>query len=461
MSTPIKTSSSTTSTGSPRTVSCSSGSLNGEDIIEKLRSTREDVFIKLARMHLLFNIDAVGDTLASLFDEKTKDCDGPKQICDESIRRMNQLINFISQDSNIVQEGIFRRCGSLVRQQELKSKLNQGLSVDLANGQYNVHDCANVLKTFLSELSEPLLTDIFYKINCEIPGITEQKINSALLSPSKKNKKLKKLQLLLLLLPANVRKFVHDLLTLLNKTAAQSELNKMDSRNLSTLFAPHLLFPKEASASEIQQHLIILTDELKFMIDNVNVIFEPPRELVIDAKRESQKLENGDSGDDVVDTVLTFCSRDNLPKQPETAKHLAELYAYISSMPETPRKRTLIKQFNRQNGGITPLSVKKDDSVKHKASNMMKAFGKGIRKGLNLFPGGTPKTPKLSKSCDQLSEKSTPCTGNTRPSWSSETNLAENDKFEENFDNDNSIEMCSTEDVQTPQRTPKKIKITQ
>lgn len=76
MSTPIKTSSSTTSTGSPRTVSCSSGSLNGEDIIEKLRSTREDVFIKLARMHLLFNIDAVGDTLASLFDEKTKDCDG-------------------------------------------------------------------------------------------------------------------------------------------------------------------------------------------------------------------------------------------------------------------------------------------------------------------------------------------------------------------------------------------------
>ncbi|XP_053201603.1 rho GTPase-activating protein 19-like isoform X2 [Panonychus citri] len=377
---------------------------------------------------------------------------------------MNQLIDFIAQDSNIVQEGIFRRCGSLVRQQELKSKLTRGTKVNLEDGQYNVHDCANVLKTFLSELSQPLLTDIFYKINCEIPDITEQVTNSGSLSPSKKNKKLKKLQLLLLLLPANVRKFVRDLLLLLNKTAAQSEYNKMNSRNLSTLFAPHLLFPKEMTASEIQQHLIILTDELKFMIDNVNIIFDPPKELAIDAKREYQKLESGDATDDVVDTVLTFCSRDNIPKQPETAKHLAELYAFISSMPETPKKKSLIKQFNRQNGGITPLSVKKDDSVKLRASNMMKAVGKGIRKGLNLFPGsinGTPKTPKLSKSCDQLSGRATPC--DTRPSWSSETNLNESDKqsFQQTLDTvDNSIEIDSN-DVHTPQRNPKKFKLSE
>lgn len=67
---------STSSSCSGSTVFSSSGSLNNsehEDIIEKLRSTREDVFIKLARMHLLFNIDAVGDTLASLFDDKSKD----------------------------------------------------------------------------------------------------------------------------------------------------------------------------------------------------------------------------------------------------------------------------------------------------------------------------------------------------------------------------------------------------
>ncbi|XP_033254939.1 rho GTPase-activating protein 19-like [Drosophila miranda] len=36
---------------------------------------------------------------------------------------------------------------------------------------------------------------------------------------------------------------------------------------------------------------------------------------------------------------------------------LAQLYAHIQSLPESSKKRRLIKQFNKQNGQGTPLQV--------------------------------------------------------------------------------------------------------
>lgn len=71
---------------------------------------------------------------------------------------------------DIVQEGIFRRTGKLTRQQELKTAMSQGLSLDLNDGRFSVHDCASVLKGFLAELSEPLLTDLHYPTHCQIAG---------------------------------------------------------------------------------------------------------------------------------------------------------------------------------------------------------------------------------------------------------------------------------------------------
>lgn len=71
---------------------------------------------------------------------------------------------------DIMQEGIFRRTGKLTRQQELKTAVSQGLSLNLNDGQFSVHDCASVLKGFLAELSEPLLTDLHYPAHCQIAG---------------------------------------------------------------------------------------------------------------------------------------------------------------------------------------------------------------------------------------------------------------------------------------------------
>ena len=70
----------------------------------------------------------------------------------------------------MIQEGIFRRTGKLTRQQDLKAALHQGLSFNFEDGRFSVHDCASVLKGFLADLAEPLLTDLHYPAHCQIAG---------------------------------------------------------------------------------------------------------------------------------------------------------------------------------------------------------------------------------------------------------------------------------------------------
>ena len=53
-------------------------------------------------------------------------------------------------------------------QQVLKERLNRGVPMDLDQGEFSVHECASVLKSFLSELPEPLLTDRFFHAHCQV-----------------------------------------------------------------------------------------------------------------------------------------------------------------------------------------------------------------------------------------------------------------------------------------------------
>lgn len=81
---------------------------------------------------------------------------------------VTKLILF--RNEGILQEGIFRRTGKLTRQQDLKNALYQSLPLDFEEGRFSVHDCASVLKIFLADLPEPLLTDSHYPVHCQIAG---------------------------------------------------------------------------------------------------------------------------------------------------------------------------------------------------------------------------------------------------------------------------------------------------
>lgn len=74
--------------------------------------------------------------------------------------------------ADICQEGIFRKTGAVTRQLQLKTCLNEGVVVDFNDNNFTIHDCASVLKNFLSELPEPLVTDVYYPLYCQISGET-------------------------------------------------------------------------------------------------------------------------------------------------------------------------------------------------------------------------------------------------------------------------------------------------
>lgn len=73
---------------------------------------------------------------------------------------------------DVNQEGLFRKCGHLGRQKTLREKVSNGndLERDLRAGVFTAHDCANVLKLFLGEMQDPLLTEKHYFAHCQVAG---------------------------------------------------------------------------------------------------------------------------------------------------------------------------------------------------------------------------------------------------------------------------------------------------
>lgn len=72
--------------------------------------------------------------------------------------------------SDCQEEGLFRKTGSIVRQAELRALLCAGEIVDLHQGEFSVHDCASVLKSYLHEMEEPLLTQALFQPFMKVVG---------------------------------------------------------------------------------------------------------------------------------------------------------------------------------------------------------------------------------------------------------------------------------------------------
>ncbi|CAH0553934.1 unnamed protein product [Brassicogethes aeneus] len=382
----------------------SSGKLSDECLAEKFRRENTEQFLILARMHLSFLLDLNTDESESS-NEKVKQKKWPfgrkskfktvtegVPLTQEGICQVYQLIEFIKKDQNITVEGIFRRTGSVERQQELKSLLSQGITLELEGSQFSVHDCASVLKGFLADLPDPLLTEGFFPACCQIAelcGIGE--------GPTVQDGKLlEALQLIFLLLPIENQSFLKDILDLLHLTSTFEENNKMSPDNLAKIFTPHLLCPRKLPPSELltisQKYFGLIT----FMIKKSSELFKIPRKLKVDfqARYERKKLmasQNrilNESVTDTANTVFTFVDHERTAKENEsnpTETALAQLYAHIQSLPESSKKRKLVSKFNKENGHGTPLQVARGSAAK-------KSFGDSIKK--HIFQKGLAKQAK-------------------------------------------------------------------
>ncbi|XP_022204514.2 rho GTPase-activating protein 19 [Nilaparvata lugens] len=345
-------------------------------LANKLRNEDPEQFYTLVRMHLSFVLDLNTDdcewpvekaklrnvlkwSLAP-FSKKPRqvliknNCDSKGILTKDSIAQVFQLVEFLSKEDNATQEGIFRRSGKMTRQQELKSQLTSGTPLDLDNSQFSVHDCASVLKTFLAELSEPLLTEAYYPAYCQIAELC--------LSESTSESRLQcALQLLLLLLPSENWTVLKNVLNMLQLISTYEAHNKMNADNLATLFTPHLLCPRKLTPEAFHSSSQMLSHVVSFMIRSGSELFQVPPRLATDIfaywerRKMSPKIEVNNGG--AASTVFSFVDRERTAQENTTnptEAALAQLYAHIQSLPESSKKRRLIKQFNKENGFGTP-----------------------------------------------------------------------------------------------------------
>lgn len=410
------------------------GRLN-QDLADKLRKDHPLQLITLVRMHLSFLLDlnCLNDTDADsaeklkqkknwLFHKKKASvCTSTSNkspetnlpiMIPEMMKQMKILIDFLQRDENLKQEGLFRKTGSISRQQQLKFLINQLKPFELdQKSEYSAHDCASVLKSILSDLPEPILSEAHFPAYSQIADRCNSKENDD------EEKIMTSLQLLILLLPQENRIILESLVLLLHKASKHEAHNKMTSDTLATLFTPHLICPRKLSPEVLHQTAATMTRMISFMITNAPTIFLVPEKLATDIKayliEEKRRKETPDkildesSSDSIANTVFTFC---DIKKTAEahgngqtsaTDTALAQLYAHIQSLPESSKRKKLIKQFNKQNGQGTPLQYLNRD----KPHSACRSIGDSIKK--HIFLKTLHKTPKFSSTNTPSSSKIT------------------------------------------------------
>ncbi|XP_048834315.1 rho GTPase-activating protein 6-like isoform X2 [Brienomyrus brachyistius] len=179
--------------------------------------------------------------------------------------------------------GIFRVGSSKKRVRQLREEFDRGMDV-LLDEEHSIHDVAALLKEFLRDMPDPLLTKELYTAF----------INTMLLDPEEQQSAL---QLLIYLLPPCNCDTLHRLLHFLSTVAAHADDmhdkdgqeitgNKMTSLNLATIFGPNLLHKQKSSDKEFSVQSSARAEEstaiiavVQRMIATYEILFMVPPDL--------------------------------------------------------------------------------------------------------------------------------------------------------------------------------------
>uniref|UniRef100_A0A8C6FVH3 Rho GTPase activating protein 19 n=1 Tax=Moschus moschiferus TaxID=68415 RepID=A0A8C6FVH3_MOSMO len=185
-----------------------------------------------------------------------------------------------------------------------------------------------------------------------------------------KERQIEALQLLFLILPPPNRNLLKLLLDLLYQTAKKQDKNKMSAYNLALMFAPHVLWPKNVTANDLQENITKLNDGMAFMIKHSQKLFKAPAYIRECARLHYLGSRTQASKDDL-DLIASCHTRsfqlarsqkwnrvDSCSRQEETQQRteeaLRELFQHVHNMPESAKKKQLIRQFNKHSGTQTP-----------------------------------------------------------------------------------------------------------
>eukprot|EP01126_Amoeba_proteus_P057571 TRINITY_DN7334_c0_g1_i3.p1 TRINITY_DN7334_c0_g1~~TRINITY_DN7334_c0_g1_i3.p1 ORF type:complete len:728 (-),score=137.89 TRINITY_DN7334_c0_g1_i3:479-2662(-) len=156
-------------------------------------------------------------------------------------------------------EGIFRKAGHEVRLQQLKKECAR--SDWFPSEEEDVHDIATLVKRFLREMEEPLLTYDLYStfIGTDSYDGPEEKLSN--------------LSKALLLLPKFNSLLLETLARYLNRLCPYSNQTKMNASNLAIVFGPNILKPRVENPMVLISDAVHVSDITQLVIENVDILF--------------------------------------------------------------------------------------------------------------------------------------------------------------------------------------------
>ncbi|XP_027988577.2 rho GTPase-activating protein 6 isoform X2 [Eptesicus fuscus] len=268
--------------------------------------------------------------------------------------------------------GIFRVGSSKKRVRQLREEFDRGVDVSLEE-EHSVHDVAALLKEFLRDMPDPLLTRELYTAF----------INTLLLEPEEQ---LGTLQLLIYLLPPCNCDTLHRLLQFLSivarhandnisKDGQEVTGNKMTSLNLATIFGPNLLHKQKSSDKEFSVQSSARAEEstaiiavVQKMIENYEALFMVPPDLqnevlvsllqtdpdVVDYLLR-RKASQSSSPDDLLRSEVSFSVGGRHSSTDSNKASSGDLSPYDNNSPVLSERSLLAMQENTAPGGSEKL----------------------------------------------------------------------------------------------------------
>lgn len=203
------------------------------------------------------------------------------KLTHDAVETLISLMDFIGRSNIITHEGLFRKTGNITRQKVVKKQIIEGAPIDYES--ISAHDCANVLKNFIGDLPEPLLTTRFRTVYDSLASNLTS-------SDRSRTNTLKALQLLMLMLPGDNYCLLRPLLTLLHRTAKVPE-NLMTADNLAIIFTPHFLCSKTMTGAELQTISKTCCKLVAFMVECGNSLFKVPVDLAEEVSNFWKEME--------------------------------------------------------------------------------------------------------------------------------------------------------------------------
>lgn len=171
---------------------------------------------------------------------------------------MSTSVKFLRENALEV-EGIFRRSANMKTVKDFCGMFNDGHTVSYSNPE-DIHCAAVIIKRFLRELPEPILTFNLY-----------DKIVTSTLIPDEMNKLKVVWCILNNELPEENFVLLKFLMEFLDEVLSYSEVNKMTASNLAIVFGPNLLWSKSQAAS--LDAMAQINSFTRLMLENASYLF--------------------------------------------------------------------------------------------------------------------------------------------------------------------------------------------